>query len=160
MANDAAVRTHASMVSAKLQASRRGIIDDMNTRRFLRWAAGIIIFIILAAVAFFIGGNSALGKLNIASITADQAAQAMSDDDFYGLYRERTLIVTGVVESVASVNGDTRVTFQTNTLSKTYCDLGTGTTTAKPGDALRVLAEGFTAARLPSGVLLANCVQL
>lgn len=137
-----------------------GTSIGMTTKRTLRRIAAAIIFFAIVAIVFIASENSALGGMRVSAITAAAAAQAMSDDNFYGLYRERTLIVSGVVQSVATVNGDTRIAFQTGTLFKAYCDLGSAASTAKPGDAIRIIAESFTAARLSGGILFNNCVQL
>ncbi len=121
---------------------------------------GAILFATAVAIGFFWGDKHALDTLNIVQVTPDQMAQAMSTDDFYGLWRESTLIASGTVAGVSQKDGDTLIQLTTSSVSKAYCDIGSTTTTLVAGDPIRILAEGEIASRVPSGVMLLGCKVL
>jgi hypothetical protein len=130
----------------------------MRTATFL--VLGGIVLALAGGIGFIWGGKHALDTLSVAAVTPDQMVQAMSDDNFFGLWRERTLLVSGTVAGVTEQNGDTRIQLTTNSVSKAYCDIGGATTTLTAGDSIRVLAEGERASRIPEGALLAGCTVL
>ena len=132
----------------------------MTIKRALAVGAGVVLFVIIVGFSFLHGENYALGGMSIASATPAEMAQAMGNDDFWGMWRERTLLVNGTVAGVLQQNGTTQIEFVTNSVLKAYCDLGSASTSIRAGDTIRIAAEGFTAQRLPSGVLLTNCVAL
>ncbi len=121
---------------------------------------GIILLAIVGGVCFLWGDKHALDKLSIVEVTPDQMAQAMSTDDFFGLWRESTLIASGTVAGVTQQNGDTLIELKTDSVSKAYCDIGSTTTSFAAGDSIRILAEGEIANRIPSGVMLVGCKAL
>ncbi len=133
----------------------------MNKRFLVVCVAAVVLVIAVGGVSFLYGENHALNKLSVTTASAPQIASAMESDDFYGSYREKTIVVSGTVASVSTQNNDTRIELQTNSIAKAYCDIGTSSTSVKTGDAIRVLAEGFTAQRINSvDVLLTGCSVL
>lgn len=122
---------------------------------------GIAVLGGIFVVGSFWGDKHALDHLVITEVTPDEMVQAMSADNFYGLYRESTLLITGIVADVSRQNGETLVQLGTHSSSKAYCDIGTATTTLSAGDSIRALAEGEIANRLPQGgVMLVGCKVL
>ena len=132
----------------------------MTTKRFIGAVLGLVLLIIVGGASFLFGSNHALGALSVTTATADQIAAAMSDDNFYGLYRERTLLVQGTVAAVTQQGPDTVIQLQTSALFKAYCDIGSASTSLQAGNTASILAEGFTAERLSDGVMLTKCVVL
>ncbi|MBU6321621.1 MAG: hypothetical protein KGI78_02370 [Patescibacteria group bacterium] len=112
------------------------------------------------AVGFFWGDKHALDRLGVVDVTPDQMAQAMSADNFYGLWREDTLVASGMVAGVTKQGGDTLIQLETSSVSKVYCDIGTTSTSLAIGANIRVLAEGERANRIPQGVTLVGCTVL
>jgi len=112
-------------------------------------------------VAGFYGGwRFSLSKLTIKTITPTQAANAMKNDNFYSNYNENTLEIHGVVASITDNNNDFVIGLTANSSYKTYCDLGRTPSNLQKGNRVTVLAEGPTAVRQPSAVMLKNCVEL
>jgi hypothetical protein len=132
----------------------------MTSRSIGMGFAALLLLILGGGAGFLLGGNHWLGKLSVATVTPDQIATAMSNDDFWGTYRENTLIVNGSVASVTQQSGDTQIELTTSTIFKVYCDIGSAATSVKSGDPIKILAEAFPAKRLPSGVLLTGCTIL
>ena len=120
----------------------------------------IVLLAFAVAVGFFWGDRHALDRLSIVEVTPDQMVQAMGADDFYGLWRESTLIASGTVAGVSQQNGDTLIQLTTSSASKAYCDIGNATTSLVAGNPIRILAEGEVANRVPSGVMLLGCKVL
>ncbi len=108
---------------------------------------------------FLWGDKRALDTLSIVQVTPNQMAEAMSADNFYGLWRERTLVAHGTVAGITQQGSETLIELTTDSVSKVYCDMSS-TTTLAAGDSVRVVAEGERANRMPSGVLLTGCVVL
>ncbi len=130
-------------------------MGDMNV--YWKYTLGGIVLIGAVAASYLAGDGHALSLMAITRATPDQIATAMESDNFYGLYRERTLIVAGVVASVQTQGNDTIVEFQTkNSIYKARCSFDTPPA-VQAGDALTVAAEGYTAERQPDGVLLTGC---
>ena len=129
-------------------------------RTALLTISGIVLLALAVAVGFFWGNKHALDKLSIVEVTPDQMVQAMGADDFYGLWRESTLVASGTVAGVSKQNGDTLIQLTTSSVSKAYCDIGNATTSLAAGDPIQILAEGEVASRIPSGVMLLGCKVL
>ena len=121
---------------------------------------GVILLVLAVAAGFFWGDKHALDTLSIVEVTPDQMIRAMSADDFYGFWRESTLIAAGTVAGVSQQNGDTLIQLTTSSMSKAYCDIGNATTSLAAGAPIRILAEGEKASRMPSGVMLLGCKVL
>ena len=120
----------------------------------------IVLLALATGVGFFWGDKHALDKLTVVQVTPNQMVQAMGTDDFYGNWRESTLLVSGTVAGVTQQNGDTLIQFTTNSVSKAYCDIGSATTSLATGDPVRAIAEGEIANRIPEGVMLVGCKVL
>jgi hypothetical protein len=129
----------------------------MKTRSALIGIGVLLLLVIVGGISYLWGGTHVLDKLTIARATPDQLAKAMSDDNFYGNWRESTLVVQGAVADVAQQNGDTVIHFKTSAIFQAYCDIGSATTSAKAGDTITVIAEGLQAERLTTGVELLGC---
>jgi hypothetical protein len=110
--------------------------------------------------AFFLGERMALNSLSIVEATPDQLAAAMRNDHFYADYNEHTLLVHGLVASVASGGGGGELQFQTKGAFTTSCAFDQYPGTVHAGDTIVVVAEGATAERLTSGVRLKECQLL
>lgn len=123
-------------------------------------ALGIILLVIATAIGFFWGDKHALDNLVVVQVTPDQMVQAMGTDDFYGNWRESTLLIAGTVASVTQQNNDTLIQLTTDSVSKAYCDIGSATTSLVVGDPIRAIAEGEIANRIPEGVMLVGCQVL
>ncbi len=120
---------------------------------------GAVALVLVAGIFFLWGNKYALDTLRITQVTPDQMLQAMNADNFYGLWRESTLLVSGTVAGISQQNGDTLIQF-TSSISKAYCDIGSATTSLTVGDSIRALAEGEIAKRIPEGIMLVGCKVL
>ena len=120
----------------------------------------VILLVIAGAVGFIWGDKHALDNLAVVQVTPDQMVHAMGTDDFFGLWRESTLLVSGTVAGVTQQNGDTLIQLTTSSVSKAYCDIGSATTALAAGDSVRAIAEGEIANRIPQGVMLVGCKVL
>jgi len=120
----------------------------------------VAVLVVLGAGIFFLGDRHGLQTMSIQRATPDLLANAMEGDHFYSDYGKNTLIVQGVVASVNTQNGDTVIGFKTSSTYQALCDLGTATSNAKIGDTVTVLAEGGTAERQSSAVLLTGCTTI
>jgi hypothetical protein len=134
----------------------------MHIKNFKILIGGVLMLIAIVAAGglFWWGSSRALQTLSITSVTPDQLADAMQKDAFYTLYREKTLVVQGTVASVRNEGNGTIITLKTSTSYQTLCNIGSAPTTVKVGDTSTLLAEGATAIREPSAVLLVGCVAL
>jgi hypothetical protein len=81
----------------------------------------------------------------------------MKQDHFFSSYRESTLLVRGTVVSDNQTGGDGMVGSQTGSTFSLTCDLGHQPMSVHLGDTVTVLAEGASAERQSSGVLLRGC---
>ncbi len=77
----------------------------------------------------------------------------MQEDHFYSDYNERTLVIHGVVASLAGGV----LQFQAQNAFTTRCVFDHDPGTLQPGEPISVVAEGAAAERLPSAVLLRGC---
>lgn len=118
---------------------------------------GIILLAFAVGIGFLWGNKHALDRLTIVQVTPDQVVQAMGNDDFFGLWRESTLVIPGTVAGITKQSGDTLIQLKANSVSKAYCDIGSATTSLIVGSPVRVIAEGEIANRIPEGVMLAGC---
>jgi hypothetical protein len=114
----------------------------------------------VAGIAFFSGNRYALANLTIQDATPDQLAAAMQNDQFYSDYNEDTLVVRGLVASLAGDGSGAVLQFQTQSAFTTRCQFDQYPATVHPGDTISVIAEGATAQRLTSAVLLRGCSLL
>ncbi len=78
----------------------------------------------------------------------------MHQDDFWGSYRENTLLVNGIVSSISGI----RIELKTTESYKVTCVLSNSDEALKVGNSVRFATEAFTAERQPDGVLLRDCV--
>jgi len=121
-------------------------------------ATGVLIVLAGAVgIAAFLGDHYALSNLTVEQATPDELAAAMQNDHFYSDYNEATLVVRGVVASIAGDGPGAVLQFQTQGVYQTRCQLDHYPSTVHPGDTITVVAEGATAERLPTGVLLKGC---
>ncbi|MGH7723321.1 MAG: hypothetical protein ACRENL_10925 [Candidatus Dormibacteria bacterium] len=92
-------------------------------------------------------------------MTANAAAKAMSDDDFYSLFGDSTLLVTGSVASSKPTAGGTLVSFATSSAFGAACQVETARVDLKPGTAVTFVTQAEAANREPGSLLLTGCVQ-
>ncbi len=91
------------------------------------------------------------------TVTAEQVARAMQQDEFYSDYRGATLLVQGTVSTVEQRNGETLIWLGTTIPTKVVCDVGKASTSAKAGDTLTAKAQAADAQRSTDAVLLKPC---
>ena len=111
----------------------------------------------VGGVSFFLGFKHALEALQVTHVTPGQIATAMEEDRFFADYRERTLLVTGTVESVTGDAGGEVVRFRAASRFAALCDLRDRTSEVRRGLRITVVAEGATAERQSAAVMLRNC---
>lgn len=115
---------------------------------------------LLAAVggaASLLGYRSALGGLGVVDATPSQLADAMQADRFYSDYNQYAVVVSGIVASLAASPGGAALQFQTSGAFTTRCQLDHYPQAVHPGERVTVVAQGASAERLPSAVLLTGC---
>jgi hypothetical protein len=117
----------------------------------------VLAVVVLCGGFYFLGSKSAEQGMSVKRITPQAAAEAMQQDHFYSDNRENTLIVTGLVASIAPQNGHLVVTFKTAGSFKARCQLAANALGVQAGDTVKFLTEGGTAQRQPDGVLLTDC---
>jgi hypothetical protein len=126
-------------------------------------AASVLVIALAGAcgVMFLLGDSHGVQTMQVTRITPTQAARAMEQDDFFGSYRERVLIVSGTVADVSQSGGADIVTFVTSTPSyHAYCRMAAGSMAPMVGQALTVVTMGGPASRVPDGVLMVDCTAL
>lgn len=114
----------------------------------------------VGGIAFLLGDRYALANLTVLETTPDQLAAAMQNDHFYSDYNEDTLVVHGLVASMAGDGSGAVLQFQAQSAFTTRCQFDQYPATVHPGDTLSVVTEGATAERLTSAVLLRGCSLL
>jgi hypothetical protein len=129
----------------------------VRKRRLLRFVALVLVLACVGGISFFLGHKHALEALRVRHVTPGQIAKAMEEDRFFADYRERTLLVTGTVESVTGDVGGEVVRFRTASRFAALCDLRDRTSAVRRGLPLTVIAEGATAQRQSAAVMLRNC---
>ena len=142
---------------------KRPILEEWDSA-LVRWRVAVglgaaLVFVVVAVVAFFVGGTHAMDGLSIKRVTATEIANAMRDDRFFADYGQRTLLVDGTVASKSMRGSDVIAGFKTDSSVQALCDLGSHPA-SKPqaGERITVVAEGARAEREPSAVLLNGCV--
>ena len=118
----------------------------------------VVALLSIFIISFYKGDQYALNRLATKSVTPNQLANAMQQDDFYSTYREDILLVNAPVSSVTKHNGATVVGFKTTVAYHLNCKINTTSTDIKSGDTIRILSVAYNAQRQPNGVLLNNCI--
>ena len=97
----------------------------------------------------------------VVKISADQAAQAMQDDNFYATYGHSTLLIKGSVVAVDPQPNHLIVTLATSLPTQVQCDLGSLAAAVKPGDTLtlRVTDPENDVLRQDGALFIKNCVM-
>ncbi len=129
----------------------------LNRGRVLIAIGLLIVLAGVGGVAAFLGDHYALSNLSVRQVTPDELAAAMQNDRFYSDYNEATLVVRGVVASLAGDGGGAVLQFQTQGAYQTHCQFDQYPSAIHPGDTITVVTEGATADRLSTGVLLKGC---
>ncbi|HEY5387891.1 MAG TPA: hypothetical protein VIL79_08305 [Thermoleophilia bacterium] len=130
-------------------------------KKYLWVIIAVAAFVVIGAVGiggFALGDIQSVKAMTVQRATPHQLAEAMKADRFYSDYRKSALLVTGTVASVARRGGRLIVGLQTDSSYGTSCDLGTATVAPRVGERFTVLTVGQAAERLPSVVLLHDCV--
>ena len=125
--------------------------------RLVLSGATVAVIVLAIAGSFLLGTKHALDGLHFTRASASELAQAMQDDHFYSDYRESALIVRGTVSSVSAQRGHEIVELDTGLSTAVLCDLGTVQDSMHAGEVVTVLAEGATAERQTSAVMLRGC---
>jgi hypothetical protein len=118
---------------------------------------GVVELVLVGAAAFFLGDKHAAEAMSVKRASPNELAEAMKQDHFFSSYRESTLLVRGTVVSADHADGGGMVGLQTGSTYSLTCDLGHQPMSAHLVDAVTVLAEGSSAERQSSGVLLRGC---
>jgi len=129
----------------------------MRSSRTLFLVGGIASLVVVGAAVFFLGGKHAVETMSIKRASANELAEAMKHDHFFSSYKENTLLVQGIVVSADPKSGGGMVSLRTGSTFSLTCDLGDQPMNVHIGDTVKVLAEGASAERQPSGVLLRGC---
>jgi len=130
----------------------------MRSRRLLWYAGLVLLLVAICAVSLFMGDKYAVDHLAIKSVSPDQIAGAMQQDDFFSNYRYDTLLVRGTVTSVRKTGNALVVGLKTDVAFAVSCDLGSYSQPVAMGDTISVMTEGASAEREASAVLLHDCV--
>ena len=93
----------------------------------------------------------------IVQVTADEIAQAMYEDHFFSDYGQNTLRVHGVLASLYWQDNIHIAALSTSIQTTVLCDLGTASTTVRPGNTITVTAPAADAQRASFAVMLRNC---
>jgi len=96
---------------------------------------------------------------SVVQVSADQVAQAMTDDRFYATYGQTTLLIQGTVAAIDRQPGHFIVALTTSGPTQVFCDLGNKTAAVKAGDSITVrsAAPEHDVARQAADVLIHNC---
>ena len=131
----------------------------MKQADIVKLVIAFIVVLVVGAASFFLGDKHASESMKVISVTPTQAANAMKGDHFYSDYKHRTLLISGVVSSTNKSPHSLTVGFETRSSFKTLCDVSDTAAAVHPGQTIRVVAEGGTAERQSSAVLL-QCTLL
>lgn len=93
--------------------------------------------------------------LTLVSISADQAAQAMENDEFFSDYRNDLLQVSGTVTAVTQLNGQTAVELETRIPRIVRCYLDAPSTAPQVGAS--VVVQSSEGQREDDAVGLLHC---
>ena len=137
--------------------TRREYCFVVRKHRLLWSTALLFVGACVGGVSFFLGDKHALEALRVSHVTPGQIAKAMKEDRFFADYRERTLLVTGTIESVTGDVGGVIIRFRTASRFAALCDLRDRSSAVRRGVRLTVIAEGATAERQSAAVMLRNC---
>ncbi len=119
----------------------------------------VVIFIAACSAAtYLLGLSTGRASRAIKLVTASDAGVAMASDDFYSLYGDSTLLVTGRVASVRSTADGTIVNFATTSRFGASCELRATGYTFSPGARVTLVTQADAARRDPSSVFLSDCV--
>lgn len=133
-------------------------VSTAMRRRGLVVVVGALALLVgVGGAASLLGYRHALGGLGVVDATPDQLAEAMRADRFYSDYNQDAVVVSGVVASLDGA-GSTTLQFRTSGPFTTRCRLDRSPQGVRPGDRVTVVAQGATAERLPSAVLLTGCL--
>jgi hypothetical protein len=127
-----------------------------------RWAIAAVVAVVFVAGAGAVGyqaGRIITARgLTVTRVTPHQAAEAMKGDHFFSDYGRSALILEGTVTAVTRNGSDTVVALASDSSFGTSCDMGALSMSPKVGDRFTVVTSGGSAERLPSGVLLHECL--
>lgn len=130
----------------------------MKHKKIVMILAAATAFLLVAGISYLLGDAHAVQHMSIKHISAGQAATAMKQDDFYGKYRQNTLIVKGYVQTVKQSGRTYTAVFKTDSSFGASCALGTSAQGVRGGQYATLMTEGGPAQRQPNGVLLVGCV--
>ena len=151
------MRKYARTVEGCELLTRHEYCFVVRKRRLLWSTALLFVGACVGGISFFLGDEHALEALRVSHVTPSQIAKAMKEDRFFADYRERTLLVTGTIESVTGDSGGVIVRFRTVSRFAALCDLRDRGSAVRRGVRLTVIAEGATAERQSAAVMLRNC---
>jgi hypothetical protein len=136
---------------------------SMNKFWLARFAAALAALAVLlgalAACSIFREASPTPRPTTVASVTANQVAQAMDNDEFYSTYGHTTLLIQGTVAALDPQPGHFTVTLDTGVRTKVLCDLGQQTAPVKVGDSITVRSADpeNDVQRQNASVFIKNC---
>ena len=131
----------------------------MRPKTALIACATLALLTLLAGCSVFRQAPPTPQPTTVVQITADQAAQAMHDDNFYATYGRNALLIQGSVAAVDPQPNHLIVTLATGLETRLLCDLGSQTAAIKPGDVLtvRVTDPENDVLRQDAALFIRNC---
>ncbi len=95
----------------------------------------------------------------VVHLTADQAARAMEDDEFFSDYGQSTLLIQGTVSATRRQDADLLITLDTTVPTKITCDLANYLGIVRVGDTVTIQSAypRRDASRQGSTLMLKNC---
>jgi hypothetical protein len=130
----------------------------MKKHWWLIVAVAVLAIIAAGVGGFVLGDIQSVKGMTVTRATPHELAEAMRQDRFFSDYRKSALLVSGTVASVGRRGGQLIVGFQTDSAYGASCDLRTATVAPRVGETFTVVTAGQAAERLPSAVLLYDCV--
>jgi len=130
----------------------------MKKHWWLIVAVAVLAIIAAGVGGFVLGDIQSVKGMTVTRATPHELAEAMRQDRFFSDYRKSALLVSGTVASVGRRGGQLIVGFQTDSAYGASCDLRTATVAPRVGETFTVVTAGQAAERLPSAVLLHDCV--
>ncbi len=130
----------------------------MNGRlRLLAGTGALLVVVAISGGAYVLGLDQGRASRGIRSVSASEAASAMSNDTFYSTYGSSTLIVTGSVASIGYFPGGLRVNFVTGSQFGAACDIPQPKQMPAIHTSLTLVAQADSATRESASILLERC---
>jgi len=130
----------------------------MTRSKVLKISFAGIFLVAVGAGSYFLGDKYAIEHLQVIRVTPVQLSDAMKSDHFYRSYRENTLLVSGQVLTVGPIQNTFIIMFAGSNNFPVSCEFPKSATPPAIGSQITAITEAARAVRLPTGVLLKDCV--